>query len=574
MKKNNIYHLNKNSIIGIYLPILLIAISIFFLFWNLDGDPSILKRYGDYGDEGYWVQNSINKILHGTFLTDDQSQSFFGAPLYNQILTLQFNIFGVSFFSARLISIIFLFLTVIVLYFILISQIKNKNYILLYIAAFLLLFDNKLYYQWATPVPVEVFFQSLVILFLIKYKLDNYKTTILVILLMYLSILSKTTSIWLIGFVLIIFLLDNFNMNNISITKKLILKLLFFSIICITPFLLLNYYFATIEPDKFASFTQLLKQNVGLNKTIFYNFLNPIYYLQQLTQILKFPNSFFLLIMPLTIVIFIGFSRLKNKMFLFSENRVYLVLFTYVLVFIIFLLLIGQFGYDRRQINLIFPLYVISVLLYDKFLNKEIKFKYILFLCVLFIVISILQFKHLWQCISMSRSLGLSSQSKLIVVLIVLFYFLISCYFIFRYKLKFLFVNFIFLNIIFHFIFINNDHSLIDANKKIKEVTEKYNAKFITGYAAHHLAVESNVIPIWWLDKSLGYPSWNINFPLFSKANPTLIITDLQLNKSCGYFPLKNIPHGFSIIESDTLFCFRNKFTNCYTDTLIMHVVQ
>lgn len=574
MKKNNIYHLNKNSIIEIYLPILLITISIFFLFWNLNGDSSILKRLGDYSDEGYWVQNSINKTLHGTFLTDDQSQSFFGAPLYNQILTLQFKIFGVSFFNARLISIIFLFLTVIVLYYILISQIKNKNYILLYIAAFLLLFDNKLYYQWATPVPIEVFFQSLFILFLIKYKLENFKTAIIAILLMYLSILSKTTSIWLIGFVLIIFLFDNLNMNNISITKKMILKLLFYSIICITPFLLLNYYFATIEPDKFASFTQLLKQNIGLNKAIITNFLNPIYYLQQLTQILKFPNSSFLLIMPLTILIFMNFSRFKTKMFFLSENRVYVVLFTYVLAFIIFLLLIGQFGYDRRQINLILPLYVISVLLYDKFLNKEIKFKNILFLCALFVVISILQFIHLLQYISMNRLLGLSSQSKLIIVFIVLFYLLLSCYFIFKYKLKFLFVNFIFLNIIFHFIFINNDHSLLDANKKINEVAEKYNAKFITGCRAHQLAVESNVIPIWWLDKTLGYPSWNINFPLFSKANPILIITDLRLNKSCGYFPLKNIPHDFNVVESDSLFLFRNKFTNCYADTLILHVVQ
>jgi hypothetical protein len=128
-------------------------------------------------------------------------------------------------------------LTVVVLYNILISQIKIKNHILLYIAGFLLLFDNKIYYQWATPVPAEIFFQSLVILFLIKFKIETFKSVIKLIILIYLCILSKTTSIWLIIFFLIVLLYDNINIYNISINKKLILKILFYSIISIIPFL-------------------------------------------------------------------------------------------------------------------------------------------------------------------------------------------------------------------------------------------------------------------------------------------------------------------------------------------------
>ena len=181
---NKIMIIKKNVTNGKHLTILLILISFFFLFYNLSGDKSILKGGNDYADEGYWVQNPINKVRHGTFLLDDQSQSFFGSPIYNQLLTFQFQIFGVSFFSARIISIIFLILTALVLYFILISHIKIKSDIILYIAGFLLLFDNKIYYQWATPVPVEVFFQSLVILFLIKYKIESFKSVIKLILLM------------------------------------------------------------------------------------------------------------------------------------------------------------------------------------------------------------------------------------------------------------------------------------------------------------------------------------------------------------------------------------------------------
>lgn len=248
MNKNRNFYLN-NPLTCIYVPIFLIALSLFFLFWNLDGDPSILKYYGDYADEGYWLQNPASKIVYGKYLTDDQSVTFFGAPLYNQILTFQFHIFGISFFSARVVSIILLFLTAVVLYYIFIPTIKHKNYIFLYIAGFLLLFDNKLYYQWGTPIPMEIFFQSVVILYLIKYKLDNYHAAIRIVILMYLSILSKTTSIWLIALVLILFWLDNRIKCNRLLTSKPIFRFLLFLIIAIAPFLLLNYYFAQINSE-------------------------------------------------------------------------------------------------------------------------------------------------------------------------------------------------------------------------------------------------------------------------------------------------------------------------------------
>ena len=577
----------KNILIRTYLPIILTVIAIFFLFYNLSGDKSILKGGNDYGDEGYWVLNPINKFRHGIFLLDDQSQSFFGSPLYNQLLTFQFKIFGVSFFNARIISIIFLFLTAVVLYFILITQIKIKSHILLYIAGFLLLFDNKIYYQWATPVPVEIFFQSLVILFLIKYKIESFKSVIKLILLIYLCILSKTTSIWLIILFLITILYDYINSHNISFNNKLILKLLIYSFISVIPFLLLNYYFAKIEPDKYNSYSLLLKNNVPTHKVInlinnnfnlFLNkilkFLNPLYYLQSFVQIFKFPNSLFLLIMPLLSIILISKTLYKNKVILFLKNRVYTILFFYVLAFITFLILIGQFGYDRREINLILPFYIISVLIYEKFLYKEMKLKNLIFICLLFILISFLQLRTLWEYAHIDKLIILTNNTKLIIVLIVILYFLISIYFIFKYKLRFLFINFILLNIIFHFYFINNDHTLLDMNKKIKNISEKYNVKYITGIKAHHLSIESDLIPIWWLDKSQGYPPWNYNFPIFSKNNRTIIITDLKLNTTSSYFPLKNIPSNFKILEKDTIFLFRNKFTTTYMDTLILHIVE
>jgi hypothetical protein len=111
-------------------------------------------------------------------------------------------------------------------------------------------------------------------------------------------------------------------------------------------------------------------------------------------------------------------------------------------------------------------------------------------------------------------------------------------------------------------------------NKKVEKISEKYNIKYITGIKAHHLSIESGLIPIWWLDKSQGYPDWNYNFPLFTKSYPTIIITDLNLNVTSGYFPIKQIPSNFKIIETDTLFLYKNKYSNTYMDSLILHVVK
>ena len=135
-------------------------------------------------------------------------------------------------------------------------------------------------------------------------------------------------------------------------------------------------------------------------------------------------------------------------------------------------------------------------------------------------------------------------------------------------------MNFLLINIIFHFYFINNDHTLLDMNKKVEKISEKYNVKYITGIKAHHLSIESGLIPIWWLDKSQGYPDWNYNFPLFSKSSPTIIITDLNLNTTSGYLPLKKIPSNYKIIETDTIFLYKNKYSNTYMDSLILHVVK
>ncbi len=91
-------------------------LSIFLIFSNVDGDLSVLRRHGDYGDEGYWIQNAFNKVKHGLFLTDDQAQGYFGAPLFTFLLTGFVKIFGATLYYARLFSILVILFSVCLLW--------------------------------------------------------------------------------------------------------------------------------------------------------------------------------------------------------------------------------------------------------------------------------------------------------------------------------------------------------------------------------------------------------------------------------------------------------------------------
>ena len=65
---------------------LIFIICIILQIYNLDADPSLLKRWGDIADEGYWVHNARMKIIFGEFLSDNLNISYLGAPLYNLLV--------------------------------------------------------------------------------------------------------------------------------------------------------------------------------------------------------------------------------------------------------------------------------------------------------------------------------------------------------------------------------------------------------------------------------------------------------------------------------------------------------
>ena len=57
------YQINILNYLDIYLIVTLVfIICIILQIYNLDADPSLLKRWGDIADEGYWVHNARMKI--------------------------------------------------------------------------------------------------------------------------------------------------------------------------------------------------------------------------------------------------------------------------------------------------------------------------------------------------------------------------------------------------------------------------------------------------------------------------------------------------------------------------------
>lgn len=80
------------------------ALLAFSRVFFLDADPSLFKRVGDIGDEGYWVQQARDRALFGDWVTDEFVQGLAAAPLFTILTYGVFSAGGVSLFGARLVT--------------------------------------------------------------------------------------------------------------------------------------------------------------------------------------------------------------------------------------------------------------------------------------------------------------------------------------------------------------------------------------------------------------------------------------------------------------------------------------
>jgi hypothetical protein len=131
---------------------------------HLDCDPSPLKSMRDFGDEGLWNHNARCKVLFGSFVPDDLSLALVAAPLFTAAQWLVFSVCGVSYFSARLICLISLWLVMLMVYF-LMSRQFSAGAGLLAALALGAAHEMLMYTKWATPVMPEMMFLTAVLFF-------------------------------------------------------------------------------------------------------------------------------------------------------------------------------------------------------------------------------------------------------------------------------------------------------------------------------------------------------------------------------------------------------------------------
>src|SRR3989344_4130685 len=93
----------------IYICLFVLAFFVRFLW--LDVYPSTLLTYGQIGDEGLWIHNARLQVLFGQRTIDGFSHDYAVAPLFSWIVEASFHLFGVHFWSARVPSALFGFLT-------------------------------------------------------------------------------------------------------------------------------------------------------------------------------------------------------------------------------------------------------------------------------------------------------------------------------------------------------------------------------------------------------------------------------------------------------------------------------
>ena len=62
---------NKEKFVSIVSFIFLLS----FQIYNLDSDPSPVKRWGDIADEGYWVAYARDHVLQNNQYSDDMKLS-------------------------------------------------------------------------------------------------------------------------------------------------------------------------------------------------------------------------------------------------------------------------------------------------------------------------------------------------------------------------------------------------------------------------------------------------------------------------------------------------------------------
>ncbi len=144
---------------------ILVFLGVFaFQAMRLDSDPSPLSWMPEFNDEGFWNHSARCRALFGTFVPDEFNQGVIASPLFTLIQWPVFSLFGVSMFTARLLPLVSLWLTMLMAYF-LVRRHFSPNAAILAVVMLGLLHEMLMYAKWSTPIITEACFLTAVLFF-------------------------------------------------------------------------------------------------------------------------------------------------------------------------------------------------------------------------------------------------------------------------------------------------------------------------------------------------------------------------------------------------------------------------
>ena len=557
--------------------IIFFAVLFSFQLINLDADPSPLKRWGDLGDEGYWLHNARVNVLFGNPRLDELEMSYLGAPLFNALTNLSFKLFGISFFSGRLVSILSLWLIILMLFFMLKPQFGQMK-AMVSASLFGFMHEVLMYAKWGTPVLLEMcLFTAILFFYWLGSKNSNYY---------YLSgfsfafaILAKLTAILFIPALLIFVLLEVIRerislLNFIKILSAIILILIPFIIAFVIP----NY------PEYVVMFKYPAYTKGGFNLI---TFIKQIIWLPLLFKTFQYPTALFVFIAAIfyfvTKFFSLFYTNWKKTLNELSVVEIYCI--SWIIGGSIALCINGQMGYDRRLVHFYVPFFILA--LYYIFNLKEVllpifiqKSKFIkLFLIT---VIGLLISGYLIQTyvVALSHWLNISSITNtlrtrhLLILAIPLGLSLSYVYFKGNsHQLKRVLVfSFLFTNIAFNSIWYGMaTFTLRDESTIIKSFSSK--GMYVTGWLDFWLVINNEILPIWYWRTYKENNGINIWFRDYMKSGEFLLLSpDWNLSKSV-YIDTDQFEHSQLELLRKINLC-PLPFTGKYRDQLELYVVN
>lgn len=513
-----------------------------FQLVNLSGDPSPLKRFGDVGDEGYWVHNARSKILFDEILPDELNQAYIGSPLFTVAEYYSFKIFGVHYFSARIISLISFWAIICLVYYV-IKISFTWRLAILSVLMIGFMHEALMYAKWGTPIFMEMMFLLLTILCIEVGARKNKRYVFFLAGISYsLALMSKISAIYFIVSLALILL------GELYIRRRINYKhLLIFGLGSITILLPVYYFFYHPNAHEVMFFMNTIGQMNGIafslasiTTSVKHNFPNIL-----ISDFFIYPSIVVLVFLSLLLIIDVCIKIIKKGFTVTLKELAAIEYYSICwLVGGIAMLMVTSEPSDRRFIMFIVPLIILSISYISNNTyrltslphNTRVDSRLSTLLCIFagsifsFYLIRSINALYLNWLKFIPSNLYLSSWK----IVTILFAFIIAYTLIVsnnkRIALYVLLIYYFSINMVMNLIWYSTDtHSLLNASQDINDISTE-NKQLLTGWLSHYIALENTTLPIWYLKSKNNDSAINDKYRTLFDKNKFILIDGIVFN--------------------------------------------